>query len=98
MESTQSSTAAGPRAYPIAEGCSRIGLKPTKRAELVQNASIPAERMKGNYLDTFLVGRFRYITAEELRRFVEARIQESKDESSATRAGKVAAAVAARAK
>ena len=86
------------RSYPIAEGARRLGFGATKSAELVKNASDPEERARGNYLETYCVGRFRYVTDAELKRFVQARIDEARAETPEARAGKVRPAVDAKAR
>jgi hypothetical protein len=83
-ESTEGST----RAYPIAEAFERLGIKTTKGFELI----------KSGELQSFTIGRYRYITEQELRRFVRSRIEQSVNENPADRAKRVEKAVAGRAR
>ncbi len=77
-------SADGPRAFPILEAFSRIGVKPVKGYELIQQGE----------LETFVIGRRRYATAYAITAFLERCIARSK-ETSAQRAKKVAAATRA---
>src|SRR5688572_10175726 len=75
----------GPRAYPILDAFSRIGIQPVKGYELIRNGE----------LETFLIGRNRYATEEAIRALLQRCIERSMKESAAQRAGKVAAATKA---
>lgn len=75
----------GPRAFPMPEARSRLGVGPTKMADLVREGE----------LQTFLIGRCRYITAEELQGFINRQIDLARKESIAERAKKVSAATKA---
>jgi hypothetical protein len=74
----------GPQAYPILEAFSRIGVKPVKGYELIEHGE----------LQTFLIGRRRYATADAITAFLDHCIAKSK-ETAAQRAKKVAAATKA---
>lgn len=76
----------GPRCYPISEGFRRLGVRATKGWGLVSSGE----------LQTFCIGRFRYVTEAELDRFIAARLAEALEESPEKRARKVAKAVGAR--
>jgi len=80
--------AGGPRAYPLAEAIARLGIKPTKGAELIRTGE----------LKSFTIGRNRFVDAGELARFIQERIAKAAAESAADRAAKTAAAVQARAR
>src|SRR6187431_715712 len=71
----------GPRAFPILEAFRRIRVSSVKGYELIKTGE----------LQSYLVGRRRYATAQALGAFVERRIAESK-ETAAQRARKVAKA------
>jgi hypothetical protein len=74
----------GPRAFPIREAFTRIGIKTLKGYELVNSGE----------LQTFCIGRRRYATAEAIRAFLERCIAKSR-ETDPERARKVAAATKA---
>jgi hypothetical protein len=78
----------GVRAYRIREAFERIGIKSTNGFALIKDGE----------LETFTIGRFRYVTEAELRRFIQKRIEESMRESAADRARKVKGAVEGRAR
>ena len=82
---SQGSTDGGPRAYPILETFSRIGVQPVKGYELI----------KAGELETFLIGRNRYATEEAIRTFLQRCIEKSMKDTAAQRAKKVAAATKA---
>lgn len=81
-------TAATVQSYPILEVFRRLSVKVTKGYELVDSGE----------LETFMIGRYRYATEEALRRFIEKRLDEARNESAAKRADKVKAAVKGRAR
>lgn len=56
------------------EALGRIGIKAVTGYKLVAHARDADRRADGDYLDTFCIGRFRYVTEEELRRFVEVKL------------------------
>lgn len=62
-------------AFPIAEGFRRLGVESTKGYALI----------KAGELETFTIGRFRYVTLAEIRRFIAARIEASKAEDKAAK-------------
>lgn len=80
-------TSSAALAYPIRKGFDMIGCGHTKGHELINTGQ----------LSTFTIGRFRYVSDEELRRFVREREQLSKLEDK-NRSAKAAPAVAARAR
>ena len=75
----------GPRAYPILDAFSRIGVQPVKGYQLIKNGE----------LDTFLIGRKRYATEEAIRAFLQHCIEKSMHDNAAKRAKKVSAATKA---
>lgn len=74
----------GPRAFPIREVFTRIGVKSLKGYELVNSGE----------LQTFCIGRRRYATAEAITAFLERCIANSR-ETAAQRREKVAKATMA---
>jgi predicted site-specific integrase-resolvase len=86
MQSTIAAHTSGTRAYPIREGITRLGLGTTTAYEFI----------KSGKLETFLVGRARFVTEDALQKFVRERIAETNGESATDRAAKVDKAVAAR--
>ena len=84
MQSAQSD--GGVRAYPLQEGFDRLGVKAVKGYAL----------LKSGELKTFTIGSRRYVTEEELQRFINARLAAAMDDSAANRARKVQRAVEGR--
>lgn len=74
----------GPRAFPILEGFNRMSLSYVKGYELI----------KAGELQTYCVGRRRYVTAEAIAAFLKRCIAKS-EETAAQRAAKVAKATKA---
>jgi hypothetical protein len=82
------------RAFPSEEGRRRLGVEETKWYELIR----PGENGAPPEIVTFTIGRRRYVTESELRRFIQKKIEESLKESASARQEKVRAAVKERAR
>lgn len=75
----------GPRAFPILTAFERIGVRPSKGYALIASGE----------LETFLIGRNRYATAEAIGAFLQLCVKRSMFETPDQRGRKVAAGVAA---
>ena len=84
----------GVRAHPIREGFNRLGVKTTKGHQLTK----PGPNGEPPEIQTFMIGRCRYVTESELQRFIQARIEQSIKETASDRSAKVKAAMEARAR
>lgn len=80
-------------AHPILEAFDLIGVSPTTGYELIK----PGPQGEPAKIQTFLIGRRRYASAESVQSFIRARIEEAQKESADDRISKVQKAVAGRA-
>ena len=78
----------GFRAYPVLEAFQRLGIGPVKGYELINAGE----------LETYTVGRFRYVTDRALQKFIRKRIRESTLETKRDRLAKVEQALTGRAR
>jgi hypothetical protein len=83
-----SNTSEGIRAVPFGAAHKRAGLSKTGAYRQVKSGG----------LRTFLIGSRRFVTEEELERFIRRQIAASRHETAEERAARVAPAVAARAR
>lgn len=70
----------GPRAFPILEAFSRLGISTFKGYELIDAGE----------LKTYMIGRKRFITQRDLDAFIQRQLGRSMKETAAARAKKVA--------